>query len=310
MANKLSTSEILAAARAADGRQPSPQKSVAADKLRVGVTRKVLSDDLTVKQVPDSPEEESVRPDSMRMLLERVRETSNVAPIEELRPAALGEVLKDVRRLAGTGLPEPRSMSKILLQVRQETGSSPLTASSTQGVRLEKKPVDRPALGRPSTAEILAAARKPVSEKPDPRPVPSASNRKAGSGPSTADILAAARKQGAVSAADRPDRPLNSHTAKKPSVRAAKSIPDVATAVRGPAPVAISEVLQAVRREAAGQQALAPPLPPLAEMVRELRLMAHRPVARRGDVAEKEGWTNRFQRWLNRVNGTHQGASI
>lgn len=310
MANKLSTSEILAAARAAGGRQPKPQQSVATGKVRAEVPRSDLNDDLKVNRASELSEgEDIVRPDSMRVVLESIRESSTQVRTEEVRPPELDKILKNVRQIAGSGLPEPPSISKMLCGVREESGDSRPKTSSNSTPRPEAKVATRVMTGRPSTAEILAAARKSASPSSNSRPIPSSTKGKPGQARSTVDILAAARKQGAGTGSSHPMKKESAATAQKEFVRA-NAATSIATVIEGPAPVAVADVLQAVRKEAADHQVYAPPLPPLAEMIRELRRIELRPDTRRPNEAEQAGWTVRFQRWFHRVDGTHQGASI
>ncbi len=345
MTRRPSTAEILAAARAADGRKPSGTTSTAtAPPSQAGVEDQIdtqepaaptTSSDKVDKSdkvvAPKNRRSESERPDaasveagaatppSMASILQRVRAGREGSPAAAIVPPAMSRILEDVR--GDRSAPAPLSAKSILDQVRQPGSARPVPKSDSESSEAAK-PVSASSQRRMSTAEILAAARKPAGSNASPSSTDTQKTGAAEKRPSarskTAEILAAARRQdgagpkkpGAPKAGAGADRPPRPKPPKKTSPPAAESVKGRA-ATSTVSPPSISEMLSAVRAVAGPQAATATTYPPLSEMIAMLRQQDRRSTAR--DHTELAGrrkngsgnWLSRLQRWAGNALGTH-----
>lgn len=243
MSKRLSTAQILAAARGADGdkgAQPAPstteptygQPPTRQPKNVEGTSNDTSETDRPVKEASETEGVASDFPPSVASLLGSVREQaeprapSGKNPLD--RPPGVKDLIDQVRsettgRSASTSreVPadpsRPPSIATFLNAVRESTPGEASQGRSPQVVPQEsvakEKSSDRPerpAKARMSTAEILAAARKGGGAGGGGKSAASPSSPTSGSGTGasrTAAILAAARKQDGVSATQEPKPP-------------------------------------------------------------------------------------------------------
>lgn len=310
MATRLSTAEILAAARAAGKNRGAPishgqsvvadpvgevsaatapangQLAAAAETSQASVTNPVAGE-----SIPADPVDNKPVPASLSVILGKVRREREAEASTVDQPPSIAAVLQRVREAAGansvvsTNQPaasRPASIAAILDQVRGAGGAAPSEPSVPRPKQAAKAASPaRQSQKRPSTAEILAAAR----------------------------ARSAAGSTGeATAAVERPKRP-------KPTAR--PSSPVVATPASGGTvaddgairPKSVAEILAAVRRAAQAAEVAA--LPELSVMIAELRRQdAKEPGAASRSGTPADGWASRLLRWISDHGRTHRGASI
>jgi hypothetical protein len=336
MATRPSTAAILAAARAADGKPsaegasngsvsrlepiatPQPEEADAAAAAAKAESHPIGKN--ADASAADAPVERNgshaAVPPSVATILSRVR--GGRESVQEVRPPSITEILAKVRESVGSTSAVPPSVAGMLGEIRHGSGADrPRTAQPPQTAG--KTAIAAAAKGRPSTAEILAAARKRATAGVAPASSASETTPQPASRPKTADILAAARRQGSGSASGAATSPPAAPRP-KPAARPAKSeaTAEAAPEAVGPGdglqvrPRPAAEILAAVRAEATSVTngtSADPSLPPLAEMVAALRQLDARS-SRHRRQAEPVGWAGRLRRWFADDRDTHRGASI
>ena len=300
---RLSTAEILAAARAADGKQSASKPAQAAEP-RTESTESAQKSPAVPSPAQSAPPEmagERISPPAIGPILQQVRQVrGSDGPAV---PTPLRSLLDAVRSNGKTDVCPP-SIAVILQRVRDVCGTSgERTSGSTASVT-------NPGKSR-STAEILAAARQ--NKKPATITGEStAAVKPVAKAASTADILAAARRQGAIkadggAAARSKSEPRSSAAPVQPSQR---SEPAAVISDDGrPRPPAMAELLASVRSSTLEHQA-AIAYPPLAEMLNDLRRLDRRGIGRASSQRAADGLLAKVKRWFSGSRDIHQGASI
>jgi hypothetical protein len=321
MATRPSTAEILAAARAADGKVSAVSQSAhAATPTAHDANAPTGTKDSRANGV--SPAAAEHAPPQIKTILREVqgeREQTTptvVAPpsVQTMLQAVCGNEDDDV------GVSRPASVAAMLAEVRRICGTTektpphsvptptpPIADRTTASQSARSKP------GRLSTAEILAAARQQGSSASNGKPsspVPACS-----SAGTTQDILAAARRQGAATGA----QPSGTGTRSKPKasqpVAVAASTPGVKEPTTEVAddgrsrPPSMSDVLSRVREETQ-RRAASVNYPSISEMMRAMRDVDRRTSDRLVRRPDRNGWISKMKRWFADAPDTHQGASI
>lgn len=332
MATRPSTAAILAAARAADGKRAAAGSSTgsssvlarlpAAEPNEAGHTAGDAADSGSRPwgrdpgiDATDEPAEcngsPAIAPPSVTTILSEVRGGREGA--QELGPASIREILAKVRAATGEGQLAPASIAGMLGEIRGTGGTERLQPSPVP--QATGKAAPSPSKGRPSTAEILAAARK-NTRGGAPAAGAAATTAPAGR-PNTADILAAARRQGggsamgAVPASPAAPRPKPTSRPAKAQVGAQPAHAPWSAEGSEIRPKSVSEILASIRTEleATFNSTEADSLPPLAEMVYALRQLDARS-SRRRRPPEPTTLAGRLRRWFAGDSDTHRGASI
>lgn len=308
MPTRLSTAEILAAARAADGKRsaakpaPSPNRKPEAPSEQEPNASAAETPTVTAPSGAAPPvavaASESTQPPAISGMLQQVRQ--NRSPESPAAPTPVRGLLDAVRNNGRTEV-RPASMTAILQKVREICGTSPARPASTGNNAVST------AAKKSSAAEILAAARQ--NAKPTPATGGSTPPAKSNS---TADILAAARRQGAakeagVARANTEPKPQRLADASK-SPQPAKVAGDLADDGR-PRPPAMARLLDSVRSSTLERQA-GIEYPTLPEMLIELRRLDRRSFRHARDQRSGNGLIARIKQWLSGQHKTHQGASI
>ncbi len=278
MATRLSTADILAAARAADGRSsdaaqagrptksatpaPSPSRQTSSVSPPASVPPVAGPDppamSASLREVKGEREEELqtvAGPPSVRRMLEAVQGGDDGPH----RPASMAAILGEVRRLCGTA----------------DRARTPGLAANSPSVEPGKQ-------GRDGQAPSSTAA----------------SRR---SGGSTADILAAARRQGAArstastSAAAQHREPGSASKEAKPLRAVLVNAPRDDSK---PQPASMADVLSRVRSEVRQIEADRK-YPPLPEMVTALRHADQRNTSRAAGRRESQDWISRMKHWFS-----------
>lgn len=247
MANRLSTAEILAAARAADGSGSRGTKTIAraaGSELPVESPNSSASvavlepdgstEDFTDQTTPEgnSPADRNGKavastPPSVSKLIAAARDDAQQARQSANAPPSMASIFAELRAETPPALPAPPSMARMLADIRGGSAVTPVNQTSSKKEAASDSRASQPnksgsATGRGSTASILAAARKQGAGGGKPSGKPPASPTGENEKPSgTASILAAARKQGGARSAKPPAKTSASPVAEKPSGTAA-----------------------------------------------------------------------------------------
>ena len=291
MAHRLSTAEILAAARAADGSGPRGTKTLArADGSELPVESPNSSASVAVLEPDDSTEDfgdqstpaefppadrngkaVAATPPSVSKLIAAARDEAQEASQSSNAPPSMAAIFAELRKERSSALPTPPSMAQILADIR---GGSAVTSVNQISSKKEAASDSRAsqtnksgsATGRGSTASILAAARKQGAGDGKPSGKPPASPT--GEKPSgTASILAAARKQGGA------------RSAKPPATTSASPI--------GEKPSGTAAILAAARKQGGAETAATPP-PPKKPSKQPARAVSERSNAARSAVGDAD----------------------
>ena len=246
MANRLSTAEILAAARAADGsgaggrklaapgvgrssRAERPDSSSSVAVLEREDSTEDFEEQAALEEIPPANENGKVvasTPPSVSKLIAAARGDAREGSRSSKAPPSMAAILADLRKETSPALPTPPSMARILADVRGGSAVTPVKETTSKDKaasdsRDSKTDTSRSTTGRGSTASILAAARKQGGAGGGKPSVKQPANP-AGEKPSgTASILAAARKQGGAKSGKPPAKTSASPVGEKPSGTAA-----------------------------------------------------------------------------------------
>jgi len=317
MVTRLSTAEILAAARAADGkRSVATSAPVVTERTSESKAepKTPAAENLVAARVSEAiPEDGAVgaaQPPTIATILQQIRQDRVTPDASPDVPTSMNAVLAAVRSDGRPGDACPASMTAILQRVREMCGTSSPVPRAAPTVTTPASSPAKNATKKLSTAEIIAAARQNV--KPSQQAErPAIAAKPAAKATSTADILAAARRQGAATgdrtAAKRSEPKARPSVAAPQSSQPAESVADASDA--RPRPPAMAELLATVRSSTQARQADIE-YPPLSEMLQELRRLDRRGISRTMSRPGADGWIARIRRWFTGTQETHQGATI
>jgi hypothetical protein len=331
MANRPTTAEILAAARAAANRPSTPKES-ASNGVALAEHRPE-----TLEAVSRGEETRGGGETPERMLTQAARATegSNGAS-----PPRMQEILAEVRSSSSSseswrGESAPPSVAAILAEVRRICGTMPTESINTADAVQRANASPPTPKRRPSTAEILAAARNQgassglaassaTAPSGDTRPrttaeILAAARRQGGATASSASVASSkrARTLGASSPAKKGERLQGDVPARTPTPVRTTTVPPGGDAVNPgvvddakPRPKPIDELLADVRANATARTVVDADLPSLPEMIAALRRLDEQRQARRNGRAGESGWRALLRRWLGHGTETRHGASI
>lgn len=285
MAPRLSTAEIIAAARAADGKRPAAMPAAVSERKAEPKAESASPPPeapaaAPLAVTPPSGVSSGTQPRETAAILRQVRQDRKPEGLAAV-PHSMHDVLDAVRKDGRPAEVRPASMTTILQRVREMCGTSD---AASRAVPVASAPATNTA--RTNTTNTASTAKRP----------------------STAEILAAARANakpasvaGQAKAAAKPNAKANERT-------------QVATPVADPSdgrprPPAMADLLSSVRSSISDRQSRIE-YPSLKEMLRELRSVDQRRFGQMTSQRPPDGWIGRVKRWLTGTSDTHQGASI